>query len=56
MSIHPAIILLYVLLCVIVGFYGRRRALGFAGNFVLSLLLSPLIMGLALMMGSPQQK
>jgi hypothetical protein len=56
MPVHPAFILLYVLLSIVVGFYARKRSVGFAGGFVLSLILSPLVMGLALMMGSPQQK
>lgn len=56
MSAHPALILLYVLLSIVVGFYARKRSVGFAGGFVLSLLLSPLVMGIALMIGSPQSK
>lgn len=56
MLIPPALILLYVLLSIVVGIYGRKRAVGFAGAFILSLLLSPLVMGLVLMMGSSTQK
>ena len=50
----PLVFLLYVALAVLVGFLGRKRAVGFAGCFVLALLLTPVIMGLASMVaGSP---
>lgn len=43
------VILLYVALAVLVGFRGRKRAVGFAGCFVLALLLTPVVMALVLM-------
>ncbi|WP_395663499.1 hypothetical protein [Aestuariivirga sp.] len=45
-------ILLYVSLCAFVGYLGRERAVGFAGYFVLSLLLTPLVMALVLLVGA----
>jgi hypothetical protein len=45
----PLVIILYVALAVFVGFLGRKRAAGFAGCFVLALLLTPVVMALALM-------
>ncbi len=45
----PLVIILYVALAALVGFLGRKRAVGFAGFFVLALLLTPVVMALALM-------
>lgn len=50
----PLVIILNMALAALVGFLGRRRAVGFAVCFVLALLLTPVIMGLASMVaGSP---
>jgi hypothetical protein len=46
------VILLYVALAVLVGFLGRKRAVGFAGCFVLALLLTPVVMALVLMVAA----
>ena len=48
-------ILLYAGLCALVGYLGRDRAVGFAGYFVLSLLLTPLVMALVLLVGAPRR-
>jgi len=48
------LILVYVALAVIVGFLGRKRAVGFAGCFTLGLLLSPFVMALVLMVAAPR--
>jgi hypothetical protein len=45
----PLVIILYVALAALVGILGRKRAVGFAGCFVLALLLTPVVMALALM-------
>lgn len=50
------LVLLYVLLCLLVGFLGRHRAVGFAGCFVLSLLVTPFIMALVLLVGAPRER
>ena len=47
--ISPLVIILYVALALLVGLLGRKRAVGFAGCFSLSLLLTPVVMALALM-------
>jgi hypothetical protein len=36
-------VVIYLILCLIVGFVGRRRKIGFLGYFLLSLILTPLI-------------
>ena len=56
LGIPPLLIVLYVVLALIVGFLGRKRAAGFSGNFVLSLLVTPIIMGLVLMLGTPRRE
>lgn len=55
MNVPPLLVLAYVLLAVAIGFIGKKRAAGFAGNFVLSLLLTPVVMGLVLMLGTPRR-
>jgi hypothetical protein len=45
------LVVLHVALSLLVGYLGREHRIGFAGYFVLSLLLSPLLMGLALLVG-----
>ena len=39
----PIAVLLYVGLCVLIGYIGRDKKFGFVGNFLVSLLLSPII-------------
>ena len=39
---------LWLLACIIVGLVGRRRSMGFFGVFLLSLVLSPIVMILVL--------
>jgi len=36
-------IIIYLALCIVVGLAGRRRPIGFVGYFVLSLLLTPIV-------------
>lgn len=49
------LIVLYVALSILIGFLGRGRSIGFTGYFVLSLLISPIIMALVLLVGMPRQ-
>lgn len=48
-------LLLYAALCALVGYLGRNRSVGFAGYFVLSLLLTPLVMALVLLVGGQRK-
>jgi hypothetical protein len=41
---------LWLLACILVGLVGRRRSIGFLGVFLLSLVLSPILMILVLQM------
>lgn len=49
-------ILAYLILCIIVGVYGSERTLGFWGFFALSLVLSPLIIFLFLVLTRTKKK
>ena len=49
------LVALYAALSLLVGYLGRRRSIGFAGFFVLSLLLSPIVMSLVLLVGLPRE-
>jgi hypothetical protein len=48
------LILLYVALSALIGWFGRNRIIHFAGFFALSLLLTPFIMGLVLLVSGPR--
>jgi hypothetical protein len=52
----PLVIILYVALAALVGLLGRKRAIGFAGYFVLGLLLTPVVMALVLLVAAPRAK
>lgn len=47
--------LLLVAVSVVVGWFGRDRSIGFAGFFVLSLLLTPFVMALVLLVSVPRK-
>jgi hypothetical protein len=46
--------LIYLVFSVIVGGIGRKRSIGFVGFFVLSLLLTPILIGIVLLVTSPK--
>jgi hypothetical protein len=48
------LIIAYVVLSALIGFLGRRREIGFAGFFVLSLLITPFITALILLVAAPR--
>jgi hypothetical protein len=50
----PLPILLLVALSALVGWLGRDRAIGFAGFFVLSLIFTPFITSLVLLVSMPR--
>lgn len=54
MLFNPILLMIYVPVCAIVGFLGRNRSIGFAGIFTFSLILSPVIMALVLLVTSPK--
>ena len=50
------ILVSYVLLSILIGVIGRKRVVGFLWMFVLSLLFSPIVMGLILLVMAPVKK
>ena len=44
---------LYVIFAILVGICGSRRRMGFVGTFILSLLLTPILMLVVLMITGP---
>jgi len=50
------LIVLYFALSVLVGYVGRKREIGFAGFLVLSLLLTPLVTSLVLLVGAMREQ
>lgn len=53
MLFNPLLLMIYVPICALVGFLGRKRSVGFAGMFTLSLIVSPIIVALVLLVTSP---
>jgi hypothetical protein len=54
MLFNPVLLIIYVPVCAIVGFFGRKRSIGFSGVFTLSLIISPVLMALVLLVTSPK--
>lgn len=51
---NPLLLAAYVLLSVTVGLFGLRRRIGFVGFFILSLLFTPFLMALVLVVTRPK--
>lgn len=58
MLFNPLLLMIYVPVCAIVGLLGRNRSIGFSGVFTFSLIVSPIIVALVLMVTStvPEKK
>lgn len=52
----PIAIAIYAVLCIIAGLFGMRRVIGFWGTLFLSVMLTPLIMLVMLLMLAPNKK
>jgi hypothetical protein len=50
------IVIVYLVLCLIAGFLGRRRRIGFWGFFFVSILLTPLISTLFIFLAAPAKR
>ena len=48
------LVILYVAFSVYVGVLGRDRIIGFSGTFLLSLMISPVVMALVVLLTSPK--
>ena len=49
------LVIIYLLFCVLVGILGRDRKLGFIGVFAFSVVLTPLVMALGLVLLGEKQ-
>jgi hypothetical protein len=50
---HVAIALIYIVFCLLTGLCGTQRRLGFFGTFIISLLITPVVMLLVLILTAP---
>ena len=55
-SVLLQIVVLYLLLCLVVGFLGRRRRIGFWGFVFLSVMLAPLVTSLFIFFAAPVKR
>jgi hypothetical protein len=49
----PAVVILYVAFCLLLGFCGTQRRAGFLATFILSVLFTPVLVLLVLMLTAP---
>ncbi|MFO1096810.1 MAG: hypothetical protein U1E81_00700 [Xanthobacteraceae bacterium] len=49
-------IVVYILFCVLVGFCGSQRRMGFTGTFILSFFVTPLVILIILLLTGPSQR
>ena len=47
---------LYILFCILVGLCGSQRRMGFIGTFIISLLLTPVVVLIVLLLTGPSQR
>jgi hypothetical protein len=53
----PAIaLILYIVFCVLVGLCGSQRRMGFIGTFVVSLVLTPVVVLIVLLLTGPSER
>ncbi|MBM3807747.1 MAG: hypothetical protein FJW22_06070 [Acidimicrobiia bacterium] len=52
----PIAIAVYFALCLVAGLFGMRRVIGFWGTLFLSVMLTPLIMLIMLLMLAPKKR
>ena len=50
------LVFLYVVFCILVGICGSQRRMGFTGTFIFSLLVTPVVVLIVLLMTGPSQK
>jgi hypothetical protein len=51
-----ALVFLYVVFCILVGICGSQRRMGFTGTFIFSLLVTPVVVLIVLLMTGPSQR
>lgn len=56
LPISPTFIVVYLILCAVAAFLGRKRRIGYWGFFFLSILVTPLITGLFIFAAAPARQ
>lgn len=51
-----ALVILYIVFCILVGICGSQRRMGFTGTFIFSLLVTPVVVLVVLLMTGPAQR
>jgi len=46
--------IIYLIACLIVAFFGRKRVLRFIGTFIISIVITPILMALILFVTAPR--
>jgi hypothetical protein len=54
--IQPIFVVLYVLFCILAGLCGMHRRMGFFGTFLLSLVVTPVVVLLVLVLTAPSDR
>ena len=52
----PQFLIAYVILAIIIGLIGRNKQIGFWGFFLLSLLITPVIPAIFMLIGRPRRE
>jgi hypothetical protein len=50
---HAVIVIIYIVFCLLTALCGTQRRLGFFGTFIVSLLITPVVMLLVLILTAP---
>jgi FtsH-binding integral membrane protein len=53
---QPIALILYVVFCVLVGLCGSQRRMGFIGTFIVSLLFTPVLVLIILLLTGPSSR
>jgi hypothetical protein len=56
MVLPLAVLVVYVVFSVLVGFCGSQRRIGFTGSFILSLLITPVLALIVLLITGPSRR
>ena len=54
--IQPIAVVLYVIFCILAGLCGMNRRMGFFGTFLLSLVVTPVVVLLVLVLTAPSDR
>ena len=50
------VVIIYVVFCILTGFCGSHRRMGFFGTFLMSLFLTPIVMLIVLKLTAPSER